>query len=703
MRCHLTQHSRQVYWPANHLAAHRRPSPCCAAAPDVPDTSQRHLSKRPKPGPRQRSRAPVQPQAPPPIERDFTDNIFLDPGQFDFQQQMKVMQEAFSQMSDSERKAFLEYLASQEALAAREAPSSPHSKPERRQAQGPRQQDSTTYSASLREAEDSRGKLLSEVWGYMLDSLPKRDAAILTKVLPRGWNGARDLSRRDIMEGFSRLTRAELRRLPWVLKQVDQLQATAGAMAEVFEQESRLKATRRRRLAAQKGLTFAEVAEEGDEQDKDESADGETAGVAMAPPTNLSDLLGVVQRQLRDQLRTIEAQEELPLREEDHPLQRVRLGPQELYDTEYYHEPFSVTDRQQQPGASTSGSKNSSSHGSTSGNSGGGNDAIPEALQGRLGRMAAAYDTYVSRQGWEVEASRRESSEMRNLMRLHVELSELVAAAAGPPRGPSGMPLTGRAAAVYDLELQQSSEDLAAQVAALLQPEEKRRLQDPAARSVVRYIETQLVATEPGFGTGEREWEADLNGVALDLDEQSVTRLGQFMRAAVNWEAYRAFLEIYAARNPELNLRTAMRAAGMSDGDEWWVKMPEYDFGGNGSDAAGGGGDDGGGSPLRPQVDWSRVEAVAALDVDSLAFLTELEATRYSEDTFMKWYFHPVMGPRIRSGSLLDPAAAGRGQTPAAAAAGGTGDEGTSGPGAASLDPAALLTQLLGGLGGSGD
>lgn len=142
------------------------------------------------------------------------------------------------------------------------------------------------------------------------------------------------------------------------------------------------------------------------------------------------------------------------------------------------------------------------------------------------------------------------------------------------------------------------------------------------------------------------------------------------------------------------------QAAGMSDGDEWWVKPPDIGLDGGDDDEED---EDCGVPSLRSRVDWPRVEAVAALDVDSLAFLTELEATKYSEDTFMKWYFHPVIGPRIRSGKLLDSSAAigSEGAAWGAAIDGRFPDDSGSSPNGP-LDPAALLGQLLGGMGVGG-
>lgn len=54
-------------------------------------------------------------------------------------------------------------------------------------------------------------------------------------------------------------------------------------------------------------------------------------------------------------------------------------------------------------------------------------------------------------------------------------------------------------------------------------------------------------------------------------------------------------------------------------------------------------------------VDQAKVDIVSALDPDNLAFMTDLEATGYSEEVLMKWYWHPIIGPRIRSGAFLDP------------------------------------------------
>ncbi|GFR46269.1 hypothetical protein Agub_g7823, partial [Astrephomene gubernaculifera] len=174
----------------------------------------------------------------------------------------------------------------------------------------------------------------------------------------------------------------------------------------------------------------------------------------------------------------------------------------------------------------------------------------------------------------------------------------------------------------------------------------------------LRYMETQLLA--PGEGEGEGE---EQGGAALEVDEESLARLGQFMVAASNWEAYRHFMGLMAVRHPELQLQGVMQAAGMSDDDEWWVKVPDIpddddgDGDGDGEEQqqqAGGasstGGSGAGGQQQQqqhhrhPQVDWARVEAIAALDVDVLALLTDLEASSYSEESFMRWYFHPGLG-----------------------------------------------------------
>lgn len=47
--------------------------------------------------------------------------------------------------------------------------------------------------------------------------------------------------------------------------------------------------------------------------------------------------------------------------------------------------------------------------------------------------------------------------------------------------------------------------------------------------------------------------------------------------------------------------------------------------------------------------------AIHALDPDNLRLLSELETSGYSEEVLMRWYFHPVIGPRIREGKFVDP------------------------------------------------
>lgn len=48
-------------------------------------------------------------------------------------------------------------------------------------------------------------------------------------------------------------------------------------------------------------------------------------------------------------------------------------------------------------------------------------------------------------------------------------------------------------------------------------------------------------------------------GGALTVDGPGLARLGQLLVAAVNWEAYRAFMSLYGARHPELGLQLVMQ------------------------------------------------------------------------------------------------------------------------------------------------
>lgn len=289
-------------------------------------------------------------------------------------------------------------------------------------------------------------------------------------------------------------------------------------------------------------------------------------------------------------------------------------------------------DREQQPGASTSTSSAS---------------ALPRALQERLGHMVGTYERYVQDNGWEAETQMRQSMELRNLIRMQQEMCQLSEG--------STLPLTRAAVASCEARKTELAQEVYMVIAG------KAQLKDPAARAVVRYLETQLIQ------------EGQDGAMALACDSDSVARFGQFIVAAQNWEAYRAFLYMYSAKHRELQLEAAMEAAGMSDGTDWWVAVA-YDEPTAAAAGASGSGPGPGSSGSGVRVDLPKVEAIACLDVDSLQFLTELESSGYSEEVFMKWYFHPVMGPRMRSGAFLDPNQS--------AAAGGT-------------NPAAMLMSLL--------
>jgi hypothetical protein len=54
-------------------------------------------------------------------------------------------------------------------------------------------------------------------------------------------------------------------------------------------------------------------------------------------------------------------------------------------------------------------------------------------------------------------------------------------------------------------------------------------------------------------------------------------------------------------------------------------------------------------------VDWERVQLLAALDANSTRFLADMERAQQeggsTDAALVKWYWHPEVGARIRSGS----------------------------------------------------
>lgn len=78
----------------------------------------------------------------------------------------------------------------------------------------------------------------------------------------------------------------------------------------------------------------------------------------------------------------------------------------------------------------------------------------------------------------------------------------------------------------------------------------QKAISDPAARAVARFIETQLI-----------EADAEEGGFAFNCDPETVGRLGQFVKAAEAWEAYSAFLQLYAARQGLEDLSGVMQVS----------------------------------------------------------------------------------------------------------------------------------------------
>ncbi|KAG2428206.1 hypothetical protein HXX76_011886 [Chlamydomonas incerta] len=632
-------------------------------------------------------------------------------------------------MSDAERDAFMEYLAVQQEQMNREAVAE----------LPPEQREQLIRDSAMGLLGVDKEAFAARVWPLVLGSLPASDATILRKAFPSGWSGFKELPRRDVLNGLARLSPRERTRLPQVLDDVRTLQLRIAAGTEALQQQERIDAARLRRRAAQKGLQLSEF-----DQDEQEAAGRlGRGGGAEGPagpdgrPGNMAELIGRLRQQLQ----------QTPARQgpgghgsssNGNGSSSSEAGPQlsavelDAWEARLGSRRAEAAAARQQPGASTSG-RGSAAAPPASAAAAAAAAAAAEALGagglgggglgGQMGQMVAAYERYGAGGGWEAEQGRRQSAEMRNLIRLHQELTELAAdaerlaadaaaaeaaaAAAGPRGRGAGASARGgrmgggggggfmspREALAAEAALQRRSEDLAAQLAALLEPGARQRLKDPAARAVVRYMESQMVQPDPPDTPDTPDLDSPAaaggggggGGGALTVDGPGLARLGQVLVAAANWEAYRAFMGLYGGRHPELQLHLVMQAAGMSDGDEWWARLPDLPAQATTDSTSSSSG--------ALEVDWERVEAVAALDADVLAFLTELEAAGGggagggAEQVFMKWYFHPSLGPRIRSGALLDPTAAGRG------AAGGGGG---SGAGGGLMDPSALLARLLG-------
>ncbi|GFR46268.1 hypothetical protein Agub_g7822, partial [Astrephomene gubernaculifera] len=483
-----------------------RPTAPHAAASDAPDTSYRPGPKRVPSGRRQRTRKPMQRRAPPPEEREAPDNMFMDPGRFNIQEQMEIMQQLISRMTDEERQEFMQFIAEQETQAEGEAFAQ----------LTPEQQQQAMYESSF---EAFQEQLNAGLWSAILDNMPDGDAELLRKFLPPGWYGhANNLTRSQVAAGMARLSRAEQRRLPNAITQATALQDSFFTAAVAHDKYNRISAQRRKRMAAQKGLTISEpdpdanhvfsMADEDDVDPDDASGDNDQENISTSqrPVTDISDLLSRVRQRLE--------REDLQQQEQQGGLD----SPAADAEKEEEEDAYAYADRRQQPGASTSGCSSSNSdrrrYGSSSRSSSssrrGDNSngdieeaeeeeqeqelPIPAVLRERLGKMKEAYDIYVAGGGWQREMEQRHSSEMRNLIRLHEELTELATAAArlaaltgaphttannngssaassgGSSEGSRDVLMYDRSARVLAAEVEQRGEELAGQVAALLEP-----------------------------------------------------------------------------------------------------------------------------------------------------------------------------------------------------------------------------------------
>lgn len=333
---------------------------------------------------------------PQPPDQPEESNPFLNGDSFNLQEQMEAMQQVFSQMNDTERQAFLQYLAEEEVRMNREAleqlkPAAADG--EAAQPGGPSVEPKTWETEIL----------YPRIWELLLGSLPDADAALLRKAFPRGWRGYGDLSRRQVLAGLARLAPSERRRLPGVIDKVYAIQdgvQAAVEMREDMEAFERRSAIRRKRMAQQKGLALSD---EDEEQLAVGAGEADADGVSGdSQPGSYAELLSTIQQKLRQQQQQQQEQQQPPQQQEAY------VGSEGGYGDWYGY-----GDRQQQPGASTSGTEGGSSTSSGTEGLGG----MPGPLQERLGRMMGAYDKYVASGGWEAEMARRQSAEMRNLIR----------------------------------------------------------------------------------------------------------------------------------------------------------------------------------------------------------------------------------------------------------------------------------------------
>ncbi len=329
---------------------------------------------------------------PQPPDQPEESNPFLNGDSFNLQEQLEAMQQVYSQMNDTERQAFLQYLAQEEVRMNREAQE--QLKPvaadgDAAQPAGPSSEPKTWETEIL----------YPRIWELLLGSLPDPDAALMRKAFPRGWRGYGDLSRRQVLEGLARLAPSERRRLPGVIEKVYAIQDGVQAAVELredMEAFERRSAVRRKRMAQQKGLALSD---EDEEQLAVGAGEADAAGVqGDSQPGSYSELLSTIQQKLRQQ-------------QQQQPQQQQEAG--EGGQGAGYGDWYGYGDRQQQPGASTSGTEGGSSTSSSTA----GVDGLPGPLQERLGRMLGAYDKYVASGGWEAEMGRRQSAEMRNLIR----------------------------------------------------------------------------------------------------------------------------------------------------------------------------------------------------------------------------------------------------------------------------------------------
>ncbi|KAF6261332.1 hypothetical protein COO60DRAFT_794085 [Scenedesmus sp. NREL 46B-D3] len=170
---------------------------------------------------------------------------------------------------------------------------------------------------------------------------------------------------------------------------------------------------------------------------------------------------------------------------------------------------------------------------------------------------------------------------------------------------------------------------------------------------------SQQSAAEPSSSSGGR------GAVSL----QKLQRLGKFLKAAGNLKPFQTLLSVLSEKQPHLASQEMLWLSNLG-GDDWFVKPELQDQAYTAAQAAAEAHAmlEAGTLPrssssstasavstaLLPFVDESRIEALAAVEPDTLWFMAELAANDFDEDVLLKWSLHPTVGQRMTSGNWLN-------------------------------------------------